>query len=485
MVQFRDIAQRESCFYARNNPNKLQYMRGRHPKRNIEQFARSYISINGYKYRGHSRLEHLRYRNYHCNFNDILREMDDCNDYDRNMWDRFRINRIKEREMLNKQEIINKAINKIEGPIIDYAVQKIKNHFGLTLELYYEEKQYMKFLSWLKKYDKNFKAHIVPISKGKKNVFRLGDVDFIVRFNKNTFARFMTGTALKKSLLEADLFNGKHISPNDLKVYVFGKDAYKYAKIIKDFQKDDAIHCYKISAKRDENSNPEVFYDELIGRGKDTVFLNDNIKKRITDHIDKFFSNKDVYDKRNLNYKTGILFYGEPGTGKSTLANMIATIYNCDMILINMSEFSKLNIEFLTSTINADDKTYIVVLEDIDCVIGDRESEDEDLENKKNVNKLLQFLDSTSSPSNVIFVATTNHIEKLDNAILRDGRFDLIINITDINAQAAREMCRSFGLPKEDTEELLRLNLSDDLRINPAKLQNLILQKMEPTSNIN
>lgn len=480
MTQFRDIARRKRRLYNNRRVYKLEYLCRRNAKRSVKQYAYAHTAIDSYKYR-RSPMCNLRYRNYACNFDDLLRMNDNGEDYDRNMWDRFRIRETT--KMFNKEEIINKFINKIEGPLIDYTVQKIKNHFGVTLELYYEEKQYMKFLSWLRKYDKNFKAHIVPVSKGKKNVYRLGDVDFIVKVGNNTFARFMTGTAIKKSLPEADLFNGRHIGQNDLNVYVFGKEAYKVAKIIKDFQKDDEIHCYKISAKRDENSNPEVFYDALIGRDKDTVFLNNNIKKQITDHIDKFFSNKDVYDKRNLNYKTGILFYGEPGTGKSTLANMIATMYNCDMVLINMSEFSKLNIEFLTTTINADDKTYVVVLEDIDCVIGDRESEDEDLENKKNVNKLLQFLDSTSSPSNVIFVATTNHIEKLDSAILRDGRFDLIINITDIDEHSAIDMCKSFGLSGTDIADLLVDNMSEDKRINPAKLQNLILQKMEPTSN--
>lgn len=382
-------------------------------------------------------------------------------------------------KIMNSNELIKLA----ETKATNYVITRLKNHFGITIKLVFTDDQYMKFLTWLKKYDKSFRYHVVPKKVGSKNMYHLGDVDFVVKVGKGTFARIMTQTAIKDSLSEVDIFNGTDISPNHVKMYIFGKNTFRLAKMIQKIQEESSsIGCFKVAAPKHEDSNPNIYYDTLNGRSKNSVFLNDNIKESIMDHIDKFFNNKEVYEKRNLNYKTGVLLYGEPGTGKSTIANMIATEYKCDMVLINMSEFSKLNIEYLTTTINADDKTYVIVLEDIDCVIGDRESEEQDLENKKNVNKLLQFLDSTSSPSNVIFVATTNHMEKLDDAIKRDGRFDLIMNITDINKEAAMKMCKSFGMNSGDADKLITEN-SRYNKINPAKLQNLILQKMEPVNN--
>lgn len=385
-------------------------------------------------------------------------------------------------KIMNSNELIKLA----ETKATNYAITRLKNHFGITIKLVFTDDQYMKFLTWLKKYDKSFRYHVVPKKVGSKNMYHLGDVDFVVKVGKGTFARIMTQTAIKDSLSEVDIFNGTDISPNHVKMYIFGKNTFRLAKMLQKIQEESSsIGCFKVAAPKHEDCNPNIYYDTLNGRSKNSVFLNDNIKESIMDHIDKFFNNKEVYEKRNLNYKTGVLLYGEPGTGKSTIANMIATEYNCDMVLINMSEFSKLNIEYLTTTINADDKTYIIVLEDIDCVIGDRESEEQDLENKKNVNKLLQFLDSTSSPSNVIFVATTNHIEKLDSAIRRDGRFDLIVPINNLNWNSARNMCRSFGMKDEqEITYLIKGNVDENNKINPAKLQNLILQKLEPVNNI-
>lgn len=374
-------------------------------------------------------------------------------------------------------------MNLVEQKATDYAITKIKNHFGITIYLNYTDKQYMKFLSWLKKYDKNFRFHIESRKVGSKKLYTLGDVDFITKVGKCTYARIMTRTAIKNSLTDFDLFSGSDIPHSQIKMYIFGREIFKVSKFLKSIEEQcKEIGCYKITSGHSEESTPNIYYDTLNGRNIDSVFLNDHIKERIVNHINKFFDNKSVYEKRNLTYKTGILLYGDPGTGKSTIANMIATLCKCDMVLINMSEFFNLNIDFVTTTINADDKTYVVVLEDIDCVIGDRESEEDDLENKKNVNKLLQFLDSTSSPSNVIFVATTNHIEKLDDAVKRDGRFDLILNITDIDKNAASDMCKSFGLKGNDIDDILNNNMSSG-QINPAKLQNLILQKMEPLNN--
>lgn len=57
-----------------------------------------------------------------------------------------------------------------------------------------------------------------------------------------------------------------------------------------------------------------------------------------------------------------------------------------------------------------------------------------------NIKQLLQFLDSSQSPNNVIFIATTNYIDRLDHALVRKGRFDLKIELDDFNKDTARKM---------------------------------------------
>ena len=86
---------------------------------------------------------------------------------------------------------------------------------------------------------------------------------------------------------------------------------------------------------------------------------------------------------------------------------------------------------------------------------------------------MLQFLDSSSSPNDVIFIATTNDISKLDSAILREGRFDIKVEVGNINRKASTEMLESFNIPDEDIETILdEMTKDENGNINPAALQN-------------
>ena len=74
---------------------------------------------------------------------------------------------------------------------------------------------------------------------------------------------------------------------------------------------------------------------------------------------------------------------------------------------------------------------------------------------------------------NVVFIATTNDLDSLDEAIIRDGRFDLKICMDNIDEPTAKEMCKGLYLTDEQTTELLK---DEAYPINPAYLQNKIIQ---------
>lgn len=385
------------------------------------------------------------------------------------------------RKKMKLNNIMNTPmVKELERKMLSQCVNKIKTTFGVQMDINYNREDYIKFLGWVKKHDKSFRKHITKCPY--KPHYFLKDQDLILKVGEHTYARILTGNAIQNTFDEVERYdNNKRASIDFLtvRIYIFGKEAKKVAYRLEKMRNRECLEFFTVTVSKETRNSVNVYRDLATGRNKDSVFLNDHIKDDILNHVRKFFSNKEIYDKRNLTYKTGILLEGEPGTGKSTIASMIATEFNISMVIINMNQFAQLDTDFITSTLNADDKTYVVLLEDIDCVIGDRESEDSDVENKKNVNKLLQFLDSASSPSNVIFVATTNHIEKLDDAIVRDGRFDLKVNISNINREVATHMCKSFGIKDEATITRLFEENNRHGKINPAKLQNLILKEID------
>ncbi len=62
----------------------------------------------------------------------------------------------------------------------------------------------------------------------------------------------------------------------------------------------------------------------------------------------------------------------------------------------------------------------VILIEDVDCAMGKRESKD----NKVPMSVLLNCLDGISSPEGKMFFMTTNHKDRLDDALIRSGRCD-------------------------------------------------------------
>lgn len=382
-----------------------------------------------------------------------------------------------------RMSITDQAIDQVISFGKDYAFMKAKDHFGFEMNLpsaNENNKGYSEFLKWLAQYDKNLSHHITK----KNNEYEtLGNVMFVCHLDIGTYLLVRAGSNYIRSRSYSEILSRReNESSSEGYLYFFGKKSKKYydqvTKIFDTSPEEGVLYHMKVSAGAD-NENFKINSTELKQRRFNTIFLENNVIDKVKDHIDRFIDNKEIYKSRDLRYKTGLLLKGEPGTGKTSLATAIATEYHTDLISIDMTSFAGINTEFLSDTINGDDDQYTILLEDIDCIVGDRESEETDKEDKQVINKLLQFLDSATSPSNVIFIATTNHPEKLDKALTRSGRFDLSVEIKGIFFDKMVEMCKSFDMNDKVIEEIHQeIEEGPGYPVNQSWLQNRILESI-------
>lgn len=130
----------------------------------------------------------------------------------------------------------------------------------------------------------------------------------------------------------------------------------------------------------------------------------------------------------------GVLFSGEPGTGKTLLAKAIAGEAGVPFIYMNASNFVEMYVGLGAKRVRElfkaarKHKPCIIFIDEIDAVGGSR-LKSTNSENNQTLNALLQEMDGFSTEEGIIVIGATNTPEKLDKALVRSGRFDRKIEI--------------------------------------------------------
>ena len=180
---------------------------------------------------------------------------------------------------------------------------------------------------------------------------------------------------------------------------------------------------------------PVVITEEINEKYKsiDTLYLRDNDYKKLVNVLSRFKNCTYLYEKYGLPNKLGVLLYGEPGTGKSTTIQVIASflqknVYSVDLSSVETNE----ELQMIFDEINNSLGGGIIVFEDIDAmtsVVHSRQNNNVAKGEKFTLDYFLNLLQGSLTRDGTIFIATTNHIEKLDPAFYRVGRFDVNIEM--------------------------------------------------------
>src|SRR3712207_6789379 len=140
----------------------------------------------------------------------------------------------------------------------------------------------------------------------------------------------------------------------------------------------------------------------------------------------------------------GILLHGPPGTGKTLLAKAVAHESGAYFISQSAASFVEMFAGLGAARIRrlfAEARKHapcIVFIDEIDAVGGERGS-DANGEREQTLNQLLVELDGMSTAGEVVVMAASNLLEKLDKALLRPGRFDrqIVVAAPDVAGRRA------------------------------------------------
>lgn len=241
-------------------------------------------------------------------------------------------------------------------------------------------------------------------------------------------------------------------------------------------------------------------------------------RKKVQNHVNFFLTRKDWYEKKGIPYTLGFMFHGDPGCGKTSTVKAIANTARRHVINIQLSEIkSKAQLRHLffneeihvmngsnpeRYTIPIHERLYLI--EDIDAMgdavlerkwkkpevpkeekkkssdpwMADRE---EDEKEPLDLSFLLNLLDGTLESSGRILCVSSNFPERIDKALIRPGRIDMIVNFKKCNRQIVQEMVNSFY----DKEFDDWTNDSLDYKWTPAEVNQILFRNFDkPTDAI-
>lgn len=236
-------------------------------------------------------------------------------------------------------------------------------------------------------------------------------------------------------------------------------------------------------------------------RKLETVVLQNGDQDDIKGDIDQFIESEDWYHDRGIPYTRGYLFYGSPGSGKSSMIKAISNYTKRHMHYLMLNNITSDN-QLLEVLKNIDYKKTILVIEDIDCMtdkIKSRDKKDNKKEHTININEignineiemqklinghsdknnltlsgLLNAIDGIFNNDGRILIMTTNKPEELDEALIRPGRIDRKIEFkycTKKQISNIYNMMFDLECPKEI------LSTINDYEYSPADIISLCLR---------
>lgn len=194
-----------------------------------------------------------------------------------------------------------------------------------------------------------------------------------------------------------------------------------------DFQ--EALRDIQPSAMREVVvQRPNIHWDDIGGL--------QGVKEELAEAIEWPLKHADLFLEADVKSPKGILLYGPPGTGKTMIAKAVATTSEANFISVKGPEL-------LSKWVGESEKGVreifrkarqaapcIVFFDELDAVAPRRGSSDGDSHvTERVISQMLTEMDGLEDLKGVVVIGATNRPDMIDEALLRPGRFDRLLEV--------------------------------------------------------
>ncbi len=175
--------------------------------------------------------------------------------------------------------------------------------------------------------------------------------------------------------------------------------------------------------------SPEVTYGDIGGL--------DEQMQEVRETVEMPLESPGMFEQVGIQPPSGVLLYGPPGTGKTMLAKAVANETDATFIKMAGSELvhkfigegAKLVRDLFE--VARESEPAVLFIDEIDAIASKRTDSKTsgDAEVQRTMMQLLSEMDGFDERGDVRIIAATNRFDMLDEAILRPGRFDRLIEV--------------------------------------------------------
>ena len=235
--------------------------------------------------------------------------------------------------------------------------------------------------------------------------------------------------SLRKIIPDIDLGEEK-ISSEILQKIQISNDDFK-----------EALKDVRPSALREVHVQiPNVTWDDVGGLAE--------LKEELREAIEWPIKHKDAYDYLDVKSPKGVLLYGPPGTGKTLIAKALAKMTDSNFISVKgpellskwVGESEKGVREIFRKARQA--SPCIIFFDEIDSLVPRRSGSESSHVSENVVSQILTEIDGLEELHDVLIIGATNRLDIVDEALLRPGRFDRIIQVPKPDAQGREHILK-------------------------------------------
>ena len=239
------------------------------------------------------------------------------------------------------------------------------------------------------------------------------------------------------------------------------------------------LMVYQMSGLR-VGQGPNEIVAEDIDVAFDDVCGCDEAKQELADVVE-FLMNPDKFSALGGKLPKGVLLVGPPGTGKTLLARAVAGQAGVPFFHCSGSEFDEVlvgqgarRVRDLFKSAKAK-APCVIFIDEIDSVGGKRTSSSLHPYANQTINQLLSEMDGFVSNEGVIVLGATNRSEDLDKALLRPGRFDTKVQVSNPDIKGRTEILQLYlNKIKHDNSVKVENLAARTTGFSGADLENLV-----------